>query len=402
MKTKNLMIILTCSICLIYTKTHCQTPILGLSEKFAFLTSNGAFENTGPSSIIGNVGTNTGSFIGFPPGTLTGYIHINDAVTNQASIDMNITYSDLISRTCTTVLGTTLGNGQIITPGIYCIGGASVINGDLILDAQNDPNAVFIFQLNNALSSNALSTISLINDAGFDNVFWQINGAVELGNSSVFNGTIIANGAINLLDFSTLNGRGLSINGAINLHNVQVQRSNNPIPLGIKLLSFSCKNYANTSLISWTTSSESNNNYFTLETSLNGVSWTEKERVNGAGNSSNLNSYSSYITNPPYGINYYRLKQSDFDGKNSYSDVISNEFNYSIENEVFPNPSTGLIHFTDYRTEFVQILSSNGDIIRIVQPEDNTVDISNEKNGSYFINFSNNSNTTSYKLILEK
>ena len=390
------------SICSYYSIIKSQTPNLGIADKFAFLTSNGAFENTGSSSIIGNVGTNTGSFIGFPPGTLNGYIHINDALTNQASIDMNITYSDLISRTCTNVLGTTLGNGQIITPGIYCIGGASVINGNLILDAQNDPNAVFIFQMNNALSTNTLSTISLINDANYDNVFWQINGAVELGNSSIFNGTIIANGAINLLDFTTLNGRGLSINGAINLHNVQVKRSNIPILLGTKLLSFSSKNPTNSTVIYWTTSSEINNNYFTLESSLNGESWSEEERVYGAGNSSNLNSYSCHISNPPYGISYYRLKQTDYDGKISYSDVISNVLNYSVSNEPFPNPSIGLIHFDKDRTDFVYISSVNGDIIRIVRPEDNTVDLSDEKNGFYYINFINTSKTNSYKLILEK
>ncbi len=400
MKTKNKVFILLICICCIYTTLNCQKPILGLAENFTFLTSNGAFENSGASTIIGNIGTNTGSFIGFPPGTLTGYIHINDGVSNQASIDMNSTYIDLFSRTCSTVLGTTLGNGQIITPGIYCIGGASVLNGNLILDGQNDPNSIFIFQMNNAFSTNSLSTISLINNASYENIFWQVNGAVELGTNSIFNGVIIANGAINLLDFTTLNGKGLSINGAINLHNVNAKRTDSPIPLSIQILSFDIKNGNNRPTISWITSSEVNNDYFELESSLNGDEWKEIENIKGAGNSSKLKHYSSIISNPPLGISYYRLKQIDFDGKISYSDVISNEFKYPIDNEVFPNPTTGIIHFTNETTDYIYISSVNGDIIRVVQTEDNTVDLSDEKNGCYFINSTNSLNTINYKLIL--
>ena len=380
------------------TLVYGQLPNLGLAEKVTFLTSNGAFENTGPSSIIGNIGTNTGSFIGFPPGTITGYIHITDGVSNQASIDMNIAYTDLLNRTCTTVLGTTLGNDQIITPDIYCIGGASVINGNLILDGQNDPNSVFIFQLNNALSTNALSTITLINDASYENVFWQINGAVELGSNSTFCGTIIANGAINLLDFTTLNGKGLSINGAINLNNVQAKRTNNPIPLSITLLSLSIHN----STVSWVTSSEINSLSFTLESSLNENKWNEIEKIDGAGTSYSLNYYSRIISNPPIGICYYRLKQTDFDGKISYSDIISNELKYSTTNEIFPNPSTGIFNFTNDITETIFIFSTNGEIIRTIYPFDSTIDLSNENNGNYFTTPTNNLNINSYKLILER
>lgn len=379
-----------------------QQPNLGLADNFAFLTSNGAFENSGASTIIGNVGTNTGSFIGFPPGNLTGYIHVNDGVSNQASIDMNSTYTDLSSRICNTVLGTSLGDGQILTPDIYCIGGASVINGDLVLDGQNDPNSLFIFQFNNALSTNALSSITLINMASYDNVFWQINGAVELGNSSIFNGTIIANGAINVLDFTVVNGRGLSINGAINLYTVNAKRKNNPVPLPINLVAFTLKRIKDFLTISWSTNMEFNNDYFTLESSLNGENWKIIDKIKGAGSSFTLNQYSCSIPNQLFGISYYRLKQTDYDGKISYSDVISNELNYFTTNEIFPNPSTGIFHFTKDQSDSFTILSSNGDVIRIVDSEENTVDLSNEKNGCYYVNFTNCLNSNSYKLILEK
>lgn len=51
------------------------------------------------------------------------------------------------------VIGTTLGNNQVLTPNIYCLGAASSLNGDLILDGEGDPNAIFIFKINGALST---------------------------------------------------------------------------------------------------------------------------------------------------------------------------------------------------------------------------------------------------------
>jgi hypothetical protein len=85
------------------------------------------------------------------------------------------------------------------------------------LDAQGNSNAIFIFQIDGALSTAALSSVSLINSASICNVFWQINGAVSLKENSTFIGTMLVQGAISLLQGATLNGRGLSTAGAISL-----------------------------------------------------------------------------------------------------------------------------------------------------------------------------------------
>jgi hypothetical protein len=89
----------------------------------------------------------------------------------------------------------------------------------LILDAECDPNAIFIFKIDGAFSSTTLSNVILINAASACNIYWQINGAVSLGEGSVFRGNILANGAISLLEGSSLYGRGLSRAGAIDMHN---------------------------------------------------------------------------------------------------------------------------------------------------------------------------------------
>jgi len=197
--------------------TNAQAPNLGSLSDFALFTAAGAFNSTGAATIVtGDVGTNVGAYT-FTNGVLIGTSHVANAVTAQAAAEVSTAYMYLDALTCGSVIGTTLGSGQILQPDIYCLGGASTINGNLILDAAGDQNAIFIFQIDGALATTTLSSVTLINSASLCNVFWQVNGAVSLGNSSVFVGTIIAEGAIELLQNATLNGRGLSTAGAISL-----------------------------------------------------------------------------------------------------------------------------------------------------------------------------------------
>lgn len=196
-----------------------QAPNLGATSSFALFTAVGAFSNTGATVVNGDIGTNVGAFTGFPPGVVNGQIHVADVISAQAAIDVDIAYGSLSGVTCGLVIGTSLGGGQILTPNVYCLGAASTLSGDLILDGGCNPNALFIIKVNGALSTTAFSHVILVNSASSCNVYWQINGAVELGEGSVFRGTILANGAITLLEGASLLGRGLSRQGAIELHN---------------------------------------------------------------------------------------------------------------------------------------------------------------------------------------
>ena len=95
------------------------------------------------------------------------------------------------------------------------------------------------------------------------------------------------------------------------------------IVLPIKLTTFQVEKNGRSNLLSWITMTEVNNDFFTLERSVDGKVFEFIESVNGAGSSSLINSY-SYIDNYFLKeINYYRLKQTDFDGVCSYSDLIS-------------------------------------------------------------------------------
>ena len=109
--------------------------------------------------------------------------------------------------------------------------------------------------------------------------------------------------------------------------------------------------------IEWRTASERNNDYFAIERSADGFGWTEIEQKQGAGNSTTLLYYSSLDELPLLGVSYYRLKQVDFDGKFSYSDIQSVEVDFSQENGItlFPNPASNTVELYGSEEEISQL-----------------------------------------------
>jgi len=197
-----------------------QAPDLGAASTFALFTAVGAFNGDPGTSIVGDIGTNNGAFT--PPGFHVGNVHVADPISAQAAADVATAYGYLDGLTCGSVLTTPLGNGQILAPNIYCISTATVLNANLTLDGGGDPGAIFIFQIDGALSTNPGSTITLINGANLCNVYWQINGAFN-HNGVNFLGTVIAEGALNFGFGATLLGRGLSTAGAISTSANQIE-----------------------------------------------------------------------------------------------------------------------------------------------------------------------------------
>lgn len=91
--------------------------------------------------------------------------------------------------------------------------------------------------------------------------------------------------------------------------------------------------------LDWATASETDNDFFTIERSINGSDWTELVQVDGAGNSSTRIDYHEIDPKPFYGDSYYRLKQTDFDGEFSYSPIVLITQNGEMEIVAYPNPS---------------------------------------------------------------
>jgi hypothetical protein len=113
----------------------------------------------------------------------------------------------------------------------------------------------------------------------------------------------------------------------------------NCTPLPIELLKFNGIAQENSNLIEWSTIEEINNDYFVIESSYNGVLFKRIDMIKGAGNHSGLFEYNFVDENPGTGISYYRLKQVDYDGQFSYSNVISVKRSIGAEVSIFPNPT---------------------------------------------------------------
>lgn len=192
-----------------------ETLDLRSLSSFEAFTGTGAITNAG--TVTGDVGTNAGALTGFTGPSFIGDVHLNDALTAQADIDLLKVYIHL-NNIFVTHPGThapAFGN-ETLTAGVYSIGGAGSVAGNLTLDGQGDPNAVFIIKFKGAFTAGAASNIILINGADAANVFWVAQGALSVGASSVIKGTLLAYpGAITLGVNSIIEGRLLSSAGAI-------------------------------------------------------------------------------------------------------------------------------------------------------------------------------------------
>jgi hypothetical protein len=196
-----------------------QTPNLGSAASFVLFSSDGAVSNSGISHLTGNVGTNNGSSTAF--GNVNGVMHDGDAASIQCSADLLLLYNQLASATPTFFPAPLLGNGQILNAGVYSISGATTLNLDLTFDAEGNPDAVFIIQIDAPLSSNADSEIILANGAQACNVFWKIEGMVSMASGTSMKGSVVVNNAaIELNTDVTLEGRALTTNGAITVDGV--------------------------------------------------------------------------------------------------------------------------------------------------------------------------------------
>ncbi|MDQ3192094.1 MAG: T9SS type A sorting domain-containing protein [Bacteroidota bacterium] len=104
--------------------------------------------------------------------------------------------------------------------------------------------------------------------------------------------------------------------------------------LPISLIKFDATFIKKTIQLKWTTASETNNDFFTIERTLDGINFQAIKTIKGAGNSNQVINYISFDEKPEVGVSYYRLKQTDFDGTSSYSQLVAVEVSFSPELEI--------------------------------------------------------------------
>jgi hypothetical protein len=177
--------------------------------------------------------------------------------------------------------------------------------------------------------------------------------------------------------------------------------------LPVQLTDFSCKDNAYGITLNWTTASETNNKYFTIERSGDGINFTVIAKINGAGNSTGP-SYYQYIDNEPLpGNNYYRLSQTNNDGSTTYIGTTEcNMSNYNLE--VYPNPSTGSFSVmlpSGISGEAVSVTVTDllGQIVyssTILNIQKFTVDMSVQPSSIYILKVTGANGTYTHKLMV--
>ncbi len=171
-----------------------------------------------------------------------------------------------------------------------------------------------------------------------------------------------------------------------------IYKPNTSLP--IQLISFEAKQQNEAVVLSWITATEVNNDYFTVERSIDGVQFDFVANIKGAGNSNQIQNYSYFDRfNNEDGV-YYRIKQTDYDGKFSYSDVVyvAKSVQKSELVSVYPNPSeTNLITFSATSPELynLAILTLSGQVLQTQELTSSQISLPELTKGMYILQFNN-------------
>ncbi|MBA3281760.1 MAG: DUF3494 domain-containing protein, partial [Acidimicrobiia bacterium] len=208
---------------------------LGTADPFAILAGT-AITDVPNSVISGDVGLSpgTGAAIGVTCSEVSGTIYSVDAggplpcrvtdpgLLTTAKNDLTAAYTDVAGRTPVTTVPTELG-GTTKIPGVYDSAattfGITAGAGPLILDAEGDPNGVFIFEMESAatgLTAGPGSQVQLTGGAQACNVFWRLTSAT-IDTTAVFKGNILALTSITVNTGANVEGRLLARNGQVSL-----------------------------------------------------------------------------------------------------------------------------------------------------------------------------------------
>jgi len=144
-------------------------------------------------------------------------------------------------------------------------------------------------------------------------------------------------------------------------------------PLPVELLHFNAKAVDNNVQLNWATASETDNDYFQVERSADGRTFSTIAMVNGAGTTNTLQSYEAMDKSPVLGDNYYRLMQVDFDGTATYSDIVIANISADKEIKVYPVPVRDLliIDYTSSNEEEIslRVTDALGRVVSIKEVE---------------------------------
>ncbi len=180
--------------------------------------------------------------------------------------------------------------------------------------------------------------------------------------------------------------------------------------LPVELTSFMANTMKTAVELNWTTATEINNDYFTIERSVDGAEFEALEDIKGNGTTTAAQRYSYTDEAPLNGTSYYRLKQTDFDGSFEYSKVVAVEYNIlEASVSIFPNPVANVANIELPSTEesvTIQVMDISGRVIQseiIDAPQGETVsmDVTSLQNGLYLFNLVSGTSQLTKKVMIQ-
>lgn len=261
-----------------------------------------------------------------------------------------------------------------------------------ILNRTNGSSSVNVkLFFNSSTRSGEINDLSDLRVSRFNGSQWVSHGnGGTTGNTT--SGSVVTSSAVTSFSPFTL-GSNLGLN-----------------PLPVSLISFDAKANNASINITWATASEENNDFFTVEKSINGIDWNVLKVVKGKGNTQELNNYTT--TDNAINANkiFYRLKQTNFDGSFSYSSIkiVNTDYN-TVKVSVYPNPAKDFVTVNLNSTESdvnatVVILNMQGQVVYSADNINNNTysfDISTLASGIYFVEVKQDSGVSKIKIVKE-
>jgi len=192
----------------------------GSSKPYLLFSSSGAVDASGVNTFtpLGTdpieVGSNLGVVSGFP---MTVVIHNADFVSSSVAAYLPVLFNNVMIMAITNAIhAPAFGTGETLLPGVYSIAGAASIGGTLYLDAQGNPDSIFVFQVAGAFAIGAVASVVLLNGALASHVFIACSGAFSIGAGSIYRGLALTSaGAISVGAGCTVEGSLMTQVGAI-------------------------------------------------------------------------------------------------------------------------------------------------------------------------------------------